>query len=131
MVQRRQFINAAHDPMHSVHSALDLTTTALREHPSHPHHVRKDGHAATSALTPSVHHLPLGFFVPGPPSLVSSYDIVPSQSTAKAATRRKGDDAVRLLVLSHEEQEAFARIDSVISQLHSTRNLIRRRWFVE
>lgn len=142
MVQRRQFINAAHDPMGCVDTKHDLTLNALRQHPFHPNHA--DGRLSGVLPSGTVHHLPLGFFVPGPASNVSQYGIMPSPSPNAMAESAEWNgkvnpqghqqakpQSVRLLVLSDREQEAFARMDSVISQLTASRNLLGRRWYVE
>ena len=40
---------------------------------------------------------------------------------------RKRDEHKQVVVMSAEEQEALARMDSVIEQLQNTRNLIKKR----
>ena len=140
IIQRRKFINAIHDPIATVKD--DHTAKKLREHPYHPQQLKDD--ESTNRLTDNVHHLPLGFFIPGPSEYYSRYKIAENDDHAKDIEKLQEADQLsdiddlterdheikHVLVMSDKEQEALARLDSIISQLHITRNLIRRRWFV-
>ena len=152
IIQRRKFINAIHDPMSNISDESDMTSFKIREHPYHPQQLYKEevndrneqrssDEILTKRLTDDLQHLPLGFFIPGPESYYGRYNITGNDDrnnrldereeiTNVDQLRERASEIKHILVMSDKEQEALARMDSIISQLHITRNLIRRRWYV-
>eukprot|EP01084_Bolivina_argentea_P094270 169465_1 len=134
IIQRRKFINAIHDPMSGINTNNDYTTNKLKE--EHIHYPDNDRERDN---IDNIHHLPLGFFIPGPKDYYNRYNISGTKSVNNNTDvntididinkfREERDNEIKhILVMSDKEQEALARMDSIISQLHITRNLIRRR----
>ena len=94
----------------------------------------------TKRLTDNLHHLPLGFFAPGPESCYGRYTFIgdddyddnknrlshqQEEMTNVDELREKDNEIKHTLVMSGEEQEALAKMNSITSQLHMRRSTFR------